>query len=393
MISLTAALFAFLGGVAVGRFALWPFPLLSKMYRVRGAAISDAFAREQFKALKPLTLGDLRRVATPEDVVRRRAALVNYIWPGKGFPSTRLPDVVRTGVTDEQFRISPNLLRITSLTTRMRGGVESVAYYFEPRANHDCLMLYNHGHGETFRAAKPTIDRLLEAGCSVIGLSMPLATEDEDPIISDSSFGSIPLRRHDQLALLEAPDFSPISFFVEPVAASLNYVLATKTFDRVGMLGFSGGGWTTTLYAAIDERIRRSYPVAGSEPQWLTVRRPIVWSDYEQYNVGLYRTANYPELYVLATSGNRRQLQILNRFDACCFYGRGYELYANAVSETAKKMGGEFRVFLDETHREHKLSKVAMDTVLSDFLHASDPSLAKGTANTRAEPPSVPSRQ
>jgi hypothetical protein len=368
---------SFVLGVAVGRFEVWPFPLLSKAYRLRGAVLADQLAESEFRGLQPLSVAELGRVSTLAKVRERRIALSKYIWPATGFPLNRTPDKVEMGFIDPIFRASPDLLRITRLTTRMRAGLASTAYYLEPRTGHQCLMVYYHSHGQNFRMGKATIDRLLQVGCAVIAFSMPLIPGDPIPTVSDSLFGSVPLRRHDQLALLEAPDFSPISFFVEPVAASLNYVLGKDRFDRIGMLGISGGGWATTLYAALDERISRSYPVAGSEPIWLTVRRPQGWLDYEQTDVGLYRIANYPELYVLGTSEGRGQLQILNRFDACCFYGRGYRLYTRAVSETATKVGGTFRVFLDETHREHKLSTTAMDSVVADFFRSPPTRFAK----------------
>ncbi|HJQ10155.1 MAG TPA: hypothetical protein VJ840_03920 [Gemmatimonadaceae bacterium] len=372
-----AVVLAFCAGVAVGRFELWPFPVLSKAYRFRGAELADKLADREFKGLRPLTEAQLTRVSTPALIRVRRDALINYIWRTRGFPSARLPDSVEENFSDPTFSPS-NIGRITRLVTVMRGGVKSITYYLEPRSGRRCLMVYYHSHGESFRKGAPTISRLLAAGCAVIGVSMPLVPDEPVPVVSDSAFGSIPLRRHDELAVMEAPDFSPIAFFVEPVAASLNYVLAKGRFDRVGMVGISGGGWATTLYAALDERITKSYPVAGSEPTWLTVRRPQPWLDFEQTDIGLIRTANYPELYVLGTSGGRRQLQILNRYDACCFYGRGYRLYNESVSAVAKRTGGSFSVFLDETHREHRLSSTALDSVLADFLRksAAHPQLA-----------------
>jgi hypothetical protein len=35
------------------------------------------------------------------------------------------------------------------------------------------------------------------------------------------------------------------------------------------MLGLSGGGWSTTLAAAVDPRIQLSFPTAGSVPPGL----------------------------------------------------------------------------------------------------------------------------
>jgi hypothetical protein len=93
----------------------------------------------------------------------------------------------------------------------------------------------------------------------------------------------------------------------------------------VQMIGLSGGGWTTTVYAAIDPRVTRSHPVAGSLPFSLRGAAPNVTSsvgDREQRRdtlPGFYGAAAYLDLYVMAATGpGRRQLQILNRFDPCC---------------------------------------------------------------------------
>ena len=112
-------------------------------------------------------------------------------------------------------------------------------------------------------------------------------------------------------------------FFVEPITVFLNYAVEEYAYDLVAMVGLSGGGWTTTLYAALDPRIARSYPVAGTLPLYLESG-----GDYEQTHPGLYALANYPELYVLGTyEGERRQIQVLNRYDPCCFGGTEYVLY------------------------------------------------------------------
>jgi PhoPQ-activated pathogenicity-related protein len=38
-------------------------------------------------------------------------------------------------------------------------------------------------------------------------------------------------------------------------------------YKHIVMAGLSGGGWTTTIAAAIDPRIQLSIPIAGSIPQ------------------------------------------------------------------------------------------------------------------------------
>jgi hypothetical protein len=64
------------------------------------------------------------------------------------------------------------------------------------------------------------------------------------------------------------------------------------------MIGLSGGGWTTTLYAAIDPRVRLSFPVAGTLPEYLRVGRP---GAREQFYPDLYKIANYLDLYVMGS--------------------------------------------------------------------------------------------
>src|SRR5206468_3419492 len=110
--------------------------------------------------------------------------------------------------------------------------------------------------------------------------------------------------------------------FLEPVAVALNYIAPRHPFRSISMIGISGGGWTTTLYAAVDPRVSRSYPVAGSLPHYLASDAPQNWGDYEQTLPELYRTANYLELYILGGYGRgRAQLQVLNKYDPCCFNG------------------------------------------------------------------------
>ena len=45
----------------------------------------------------------------------------------------------------------------------------------------------------------------------------------------------------------------------------MNYAKA-QGYDDVYMAGLSGGGWSTTFAAAIDKRIKGSFPIAGSVP-------------------------------------------------------------------------------------------------------------------------------
>ena len=91
----------------------------------------------------------------------------------------------------------------------------------------------------------------------------------------------------------------------------LNEVTQGGAYQDVIMIGHSGGGWTTTLAAAIDPRIRLSFPVAGSLPLYLQEGPCGITADYEQVVPSLYRDrASYLDLYVLGSVGaGRRQVQ------------------------------------------------------------------------------------
>jgi len=93
------------------------------------------------------------------------------------------------------------------------------------------------------------------------------------------------------------------------------------------------------------------------------------WGDYEQYVPEIYRVANYLELYIMGAFGeNRNQLQILNQFDSCCFDGTGYTTYVDLIKSRINALeSGNFDVFLDSSHREHKISNAALEVIFKDL--------------------------
>lgn len=161
----------------------------------------------------------------------------------------------------------------------------------------------------------------------------------------------------------------PIKYFIEPVVTALNYLENNFYYASVSMVGISGGGWTTTLAAAVDKRITKSFPVAGSYPIYLRSNSSRDWGDYEQTAPELYSTMNYLELYVLGGQGkNRKQLQILNKYDSCCFAGTKWETYRDVVRSRIHHLGaGEFDLFLDDSHQEHLVSNLAMSQILNEL--------------------------
>jgi hypothetical protein len=155
---------------------------------------------------------------------------------------------------------------------------------------------------------------------------------------------------------------------------TLKYIKQYYTFSSISMIGVSGGGWTTTLYAAIDPGIQYSYPVAGSLPLFLRAAPCNDSQDWEQFGPSLYKKVDYTDLYILGAYGKGRvQVQMLNHYDSCCFEGIRYLTYENIVKSIVNKLGkGEFDVFLDSSFQyDHKISLYALEHVFPPTPHTS----------------------
>jgi hypothetical protein len=305
-------------------------------------------------------------VHSAAEVAARRARLTAYVWKGAGLP-TRLPRV-QAGVSVPLLTALPHLHRVDELSVPLAYGMSSRVFHVLPRPpGNGRLAVYHNGHGEPAGAMLATVGALLQRGYSVLIHAMPYMHWNASSPGGGTS--------HDEFARRESARFSALTFFLDPVAVALNHALTVHRPTSVQMVGLSGGGWTTTVYAAIDPRVTRSYPVAGSLPFYLRGAAPNVASstgDWEQRRdtlPGFYGVDGYLDLYVMAATGpGRRQLQILNRFDPCCFGGVGHRSYAPAVTQRAGLIGGGgWDLQEDATHGEHTISPYALSVILHDL--------------------------
>jgi len=331
-----------------------------------------AAAKLNFSETDPNQLISVRGDA---DAVSRRKALIDFIWGPEGFPSN-LPDKIENAVVDQRYSGLSNLKQIDRLIIQLEWGLTSTAYHFIPNRGNNKLLIYHQGHNGDFVGGIATIRFFVEKGYSVIALSMPMEPPNNRPVVDLKSIGKIELTFHEQLKLLEMKSGHPVQLLLTPVAVSLNYAQKVG-YHSFYMTGYSGGGWTTTMCAAIDPRINGSYPVAGSLPLHLrsdakvfnTAQRSADWGDYEQTIPELYKIANYLELYLLGSHGDhRRQLQVLNKYDPCCFAGDAYRTYEGVVKDRVQMLGpGNFAVFLDTSHKMHEISDKALSAIFDDI--------------------------
>ena len=328
-----------------------------------------------------LSVGEIRqqmKVTSVADAELVRQQLITFVWGQPVLPEDRMPDRVDAGRTDATVAGPPNLERMDVLTVELPFGFVSRAYHFIPKAANGRAAIYQEGHDGSFRQiARSTIAGLLEAGFAVLAFDMPLRGVTRAPAWVDVP-GLGPLTfssgSHWNLGILETESFSPLRLFLDPVLAGVNYLQRCCGYQRIVMVGLSGGGWGTTVYAALDPRIQRSYPVAGSLPFFLRGRHPgsgrfASDGDYEQRVAGFYRIAGYLDLYVLGSLGqNRRQVQILNKYDPCCFAGTTATRYAPLVSERIAELrpGGSYELVIDGSHADHAISEHAIRLIVED---------------------------
>lgn len=321
-------------------------------------------------------------IASSAEAVQRRQALIEYLWGTTALP-TRLPDVTQD--VPSPLGALPNLRRVDELRVNMDAGVKGMAYHFVPELPNGRLVIVHNGHTCTLEGAglESMISELLNARFAVLAMFMPRVAPNDckesphDPLFQDP-------------ALAPAAG-SPMRYFLEPVAASINYLLSRSQvgqfplYREIDMLGHSGGGWTTTLYAAIDPRIRLSFPVAGSIP--ISSRGAGSVGDAEQYFEDFYRIAGYRDLYLLgAREPGRKQFWILNRNDPCCFgdseiqfrdaAGRSWdEAMRGYEAEVTGALGGlgrtgSFQLVIDDTSGMHSLSPHVIQHILAELARS-----------------------
>src|SRR5207247_6079600 len=245
-------------------------------------------------------------IHSTRELEAKRRALIRYLWGTEGFPKRRLPDSVLTNVPSPVKQLE-HLARVDELRMELAPGLQGLAYHFVPQHPNLELVVVHHGHACTLDddpspkdvgyGLRRTIQALLREGYGVLGVFMPHMRP------GDCTGG------HDAMFKLTTTG-SPIKYFLEPTALSLNYLKNRSRPDHFPkyrafhMTGLSGGGWTTTIYAAIDPRIRCSFPVAGSIPLYLRTGGSV--GDREQFERAFYSIAGYSDLYILGAEGRGR---------------------------------------------------------------------------------------
>ena len=358
----------------------------------------------------------LVRFSTPTEAEDLRQSFINFVWPG-GLPTNTLPAVTMDVGSPALFggNLSGVDQTLVATVDKLDADVlgfdfHSILYLLHPAAPapRPRLAIVHQGHqGGLTDGLVPTIDHLLDSGFSVIAMQMPLVGWNTDSDGFDGAtpfhFGTRGTTGHDEM-FAELADSGPMlggqvfAFFIEPVVQGINhFVAANPTYRDILMIGLSGGGTTAHLAAAADARIDISIPVAGALPLYA---RPGSGGsgDAEQRYTPLFRevdtdgdsvpdtaagVASWLEIFALGGIGNgRKQIQVLNFFDACCFYGDLFETYDDFLSAHVDSLGhGTWELVSDTTHMLHQISPFTIASVLDPCISVPETWFLRGECN------------
>ncbi len=341
-------------GLIAYKLELPPYHLAKSVYqKFAGGSYSGGYR----EPIVETDINQLVQVQSPADVALIRDKLKTVLWGEDGYPQERAK--LNENAATSIYRNFRGLGQVDEYVHDMDFGLQARMHLFLPKSgNASKLVIYHGAHGGGFRYASPFISPFLQDGYAVLTVSMPLYGYNSRPVVNVPNIGNIQLSTHNQFMYLTPDKGIPVQYFVEPVVVALNRILADNSYDCVSIFGMSGGGWSATIAAAVDDRINDSYSVAGTTPIFI---KGAQLDDYEQNTPALYSQVNHFDMYVLASSGTgRKHFQIHNKYDPAYHKGHYTEVYEPVIASTVERIGdGKFKVVMDDTHHAHQLSPAA----------------------------------
>ncbi len=301
------------------------------------------------------------RDAAAIDALRLRVQGAVYGEPGlpdrTPMVEALLPEPVR-GLTG-----LPRLALVERMEVPFEFDYAATPYHLRPEDWNGRTVIYNHGYAGDIGQASPLIAGLMEAGFAVVAIHFLGYGETPLDNVYDPRFGPMTYSNDNILRFGR----NGLRYYIDPAISVVNHIVANLGQDRVAMIGFSAGGWVTTVAAAMDTRIDLSISIAGLYPMY--VRESTIHGNEApppHFDPRLLEATNYLDMFVGAASGaGRRYVQIFNQYDRCCYRNRFGELYEGAVQDAVRTVGpGAFDVMIDTSHADHKISDWAIARIL-----------------------------
>ena len=296
------------------------------------------------------------------EVDATRSELRDAIWGSTTLP---IPEVSAVDFPVPSLLLEPQTKALAGssqvVTVPLRFDLTSQVITLSPKGPVTCTAIFNSGHGPNIGDIAATVQTLLRQGCVVAIVQMPQSgiNGGQVAVLPDGTRTALSSNGlHNDFLSLETANRSALDIFVTPIVATVSYLMNRYRTDTVGAIGFSGGGWLTSIAAAADPRIGVSMSVAGfkSVPQLDTCD-----GDYEQCTPLLFGRVSAPQIYVLASTGeDRSHTQIFNEFDSCCYSGGDLPDYVDPVKAAVEAVGsGAYYAIVDSTLERHGVPDIA----------------------------------
>lgn len=307
-------------------------------------------------------------VQSEDELSELRNKLQSFVWGGP-LNKSILPEEVPVEDSAHCYTMwgSINLEASKEFLIHQDYGIDSKAALFQSvqKIHPKTLVIYHHGHTDDYCKSQNLIKTLVQENIDVVALNMILRGNNPQPIVSLGHFSRVPLVQHEYLKFSQPQQGHALQYFLNPVLAMVNWAQLKGQYERIVMVGLSGGGWTTTVYSALDERISQSIEIAGSYPMVLRFLAQRDWGDWEQNIPDFYNQADYMDLYVLS-AWKRQFTQIFNQYDDCCFAGRLSQAYAPVVHLKMEelKIDGDYQAIVDSSLVRHAISQETIKNIV-----------------------------
>jgi hypothetical protein len=309
-----------------------------------------------------------------------RTSLISDMYAGGRSTLPTTQPIVASVADPYAGALGVSLSGVYSYTATLAFSQTNVSNLYVPTTWNGNYVIINPGHQNT--CSWPAFSSTYQMPAAIAGLltnhyavfaeNMPNYTPTY-PLCGDSGGHDASFTAHGDAAM---------QLFIEPAVQAMNYWDAHGGNGYYGMMGLSGGGWTTTLLAAVDTRIEVSVPIAGSMPG---IHFPSTCGtgsgDSEQSATGYYTIAGYLDQYLMAGNGTgRQQTQILNVLDNCCFgpaqwgtcsttYGQTWYAYTAAYFRQVQSsnLASSYNFVADFCSTSHQISSCALAIAIAAF--------------------------
>lgn len=342
-------------------------PLTAWDARAPDGVYTDARGKLLFILLRQADNG-FRAPTAPRPPGEVRTVLKHALWP-KDNPFDQ-PERFAMPITPIEPPIIGQVTRYASASSF------SIAYH--PQLSSRCtrfmpenptpgrIAIHVYGHDLRRSACAATIDALLDRGWQVIAVDMPL-------LGANGADQRETLKNHNGFMRWNTDGVSPMALFLQPLKAIVDQIYRENGANpdlTVMLVGRSGGGWTSFMYAALDERVHYAVSVAGGMPMshW-GHDKPLRTADYEQLDPLIYESVRYED--IMPVAGSRGAFYVYNEHDPCCFRLAPDDPFLRYLQSAAVALHKPIGVYVDRETTTHSFSDAAVNA-MDTFIAATD---------------------